>query len=219
MKKLVLFSALSLIAGAGFAQQETARVISVTPIMQQVSVPRQVCGTETITTTAPKSGAGAAMGAIAGGAIGNSMGQGSGKAAATVIGIVGGAILGDKIEGPDATQTQNVQRCTTQHVLENRIVSYSVVYEFGGKQYTVQMPQDPGPTIKLQLTPISAAPSPAVPVAVATPYPQTVTYPQTVVVSEPYPAVVSRPYYPGYVVRPSIYLNYSYGSYGHRHGH
>jgi hypothetical protein len=28
-----------------------------------------------------------------------------------------------------------------------------VTYEFAGKQYNVQLPSDPGPTIKLQITP------------------------------------------------------------------
>ena len=37
-------------------------------------------------------------------------------------------------------------------------MGYNMVYEFAGKQYTVQLPKDPGPTIKLQITPISAAP-------------------------------------------------------------
>lgn len=33
-------------------------------------------------------------------------------------------------------------------------MGYIVVYEYAGKQYTVQMPNDPGPTIRLQLTPV-----------------------------------------------------------------
>lgn len=212
MKNVALFSVLSLFAGLGFAQQETAHVVSVTPIMQQVSVPRQVCSNEAVTTVPQKSGAGAAMGAIAGGAMGNAIGQGSGRAAATMIGLVGGAILGDRIEGSDAPQVQNVQRCSTQHVLENRIANYNVVYEFGGKQYTVQMPYDPGSTIKLQLTPMSAAPSNAQVAAVtAYPAPRTV-YAPTVV----YPAAMQGYYDPGLVVRPSVYFDYSYGNYGHR---
>ena len=75
-----------------------------------------------------------------------------------MIGVIGGAIAGDKVEGPQAAQTQTQQTCTTQQVYENRLMGYNVVYEFAGKQYTVQLPKDPGPTIKLQVTPISAAP-------------------------------------------------------------
>tara|TARA_B110000503_G_scaffold103832_1_gene154983 strand:- start:143 stop:571 length:429 start_codon:yes stop_codon:yes gene_type:complete len=84
------------------------------------------------------------------------MGNGSGKAAATALGLFGGAILGDRIEGSPGAHMQTVQRCTTQNVFENRIMHYNVVYEFNGKQYNVQMPSDPGPTIRLQVTPMSA---------------------------------------------------------------
>lgn len=157
MKKLAFISALVVSTTPVWAQQEVAKVISVTPIMQQFSVPKQVCTNETVVTGQQKSGAGALMGGIAGGAMGNAVGGGNGKAAATLIGLVGGMLVGDAIEGSGTPQTQNVQRCTNQYVLENRITSYSVIYEFGGKQYTVQMPNDPGPTIKLQLTPVSSA--------------------------------------------------------------
>jgi uncharacterized protein YcfJ len=139
--------------------QERGRVISTTPVVQQVAVPRQVCTTEQVTTQGQtKSGAGALIGAIAGGAMGNAVGQGSGRAAATAIGLFSGAIVGDKIEGGQAVaQTQNVQRCTTQTFYENKPVAYNVVYEFNGKQYQVQMAQDPGPFVNLQVTPVGTA--------------------------------------------------------------
>ena len=137
--------------------QEVGRVISSPPIIQQVAVPRQVCNNEQVVSGGQKSGAGAAMGAIAGGAIGNSMGQGSGRAAATMLGLFGGAILGDKIEGPGTPEVRNVQNCSQQMFYENRTMAYNVVYEFAGKQYTVQMPQDPGPTVRLQITPMAPA--------------------------------------------------------------
>jgi uncharacterized protein YcfJ len=139
---------------------EIGKVISSTPIIQQVAVPRQVCGNEQVVTPGQKSGAGAAMGAIAGGAVGNSMGQGSGRAAATMLGIFGGAILGDKIEGPGPSEVRHVQNCTQQMFYENRTMAYNVVYEFAGKQYTVQMPTDPGPTVRLQVTPVAPPPVP-----------------------------------------------------------
>ena len=147
-------------AGTGFAQQETARVISTTPVLTQVAVPRQVCSQQQVQVQSQKSGAGGIMGAVAGGAIGNSMGGGDGRAIATLIGVIGGAMLGDKIEGPTQTQTQNVQSCTTQTFYETRTTAYNVVYEYGGKQYSVQMPQDPGPTLRLQITPIAAPSQP-----------------------------------------------------------
>lgn len=151
-------SALGLTSGA--QAQEIGKVISSTPVIQQVAVPRQVCNENQVVTPGQKSGAGAVMGAIAGGAVGNQVGQGSGRAIATMIGIVGGAALGEKIEGPGTPEVRHVQNCTTQNFYENRTMGYNVVYEYAGKQYTVQMPQDPGPTVRLQVTPMVPPPSP-----------------------------------------------------------
>jgi uncharacterized protein YcfJ len=73
---------------------------------------------------------------------------------ATVLGVVGGAMLGDKIEGEKPPRTQIVQNCTNQTAYETRITGYQVVYEYAGKRYTVEMPRDPGPTVTLQVTPV-----------------------------------------------------------------
>ena len=156
MKKIVLLSMLSTVA-AVCAAQETARVVSSTPVITQVAVPRQVCSNQQVQVQSQKSGAGGILGAVAGGAIGSNIGGGDGRAVATLLGILGGAMLGDRIEGGGQTQTQNVQNCSTQTFYENRTTAYNVVYEFNGKQYSVQMPQDPGPTIRLQITPVAAS--------------------------------------------------------------
>ena len=155
MKKLFILSAALVTSGLSLAQtQDMGHVLSATPILQQVGVPRQVCNTEQVAVQQPKSGGGAILGAIAGGAMGNAVGGGSGKAAATMLGLIGGAVVGNNLEGSPASQSQEVQRCTTQTFLETRTVAYQVAYEFAGKHYTVQMPRDPGPTIRLQITPI-----------------------------------------------------------------
>ena len=161
MKKLVLLSVALGTSGLSLAQQEQGRVISTTPIIQQVTVPRQVCSPEQVTTQQPKSGAGALMGAIAGGAMGNAVGGGNGKTAATMLGLIGGAVVGDSIEGAPQTQTQTVQRCRMQNFYENRTVAYNVAYEYAGKQYSVQMPYDPSPSIALQITPVISNSHPA----------------------------------------------------------
>ena len=79
------------------AAEITGRVISSTPVVEQIAVPRQVCSGQTVTTEAPKSGAGFALGALAGGAAGNAIGNGSGRAVATFIGLVGGGLLGNQV--------------------------------------------------------------------------------------------------------------------------
>jgi uncharacterized protein YcfJ len=155
MRKLLILTAAVAANGMALAQ-EVGRVISSTPIIQQVGVPRQVCTTEQVAVQQPKSGAGAVMGAIAGGAMGNAVGGGTGKVAATMLGIFGGAVLGDRVEGAPQSQLQAMQRCGVQTVYENRPVAYNVVYEYAGRQYSVQMPHDPGPTIQLQVTPVGA---------------------------------------------------------------
>jgi uncharacterized protein YcfJ len=158
----------------GAVAQETGRVISSTPVIQQVAVPRQVCTNTQVATQGQKSGAGALMGAIAGGTVGNNVGAGSGRTAATMLGVLGGAILGDKVEGAPAPEVRTVQNCTNQVFYENRTTGYHVVYEFAGKQYTVQMPTDPGPTVRLQITPVAAPPVttyPATPMGTPAPAP------------------------------------------------
>lgn len=214
MKKSVLLPCLGLLAALGAQAQEVGRVLASTPVIQQVAVPRQVCGNPQVVVQQPHSGAGSLMGAIAGGAVGNAIGDGSGRAAATMLGVIGGAVLGNRIEGA-GSQVQNMARCTTQTFHENRAVAYNVTYEYAGRQYTVQMPQDPGPTIRLQVTPVgvlSTGPGYAQPYAggLGT---TTITSATTV-----YP-----PPYPGYYVRPSypvgVFLNFGYGSHRHRHSH
>ncbi len=213
MKKALVLSTLA--AAAGFAAVPAsamdilARVISSTPVVQQVAVPRQVCSNQPVITQSPNSGAGALMGAIAGGAAGNAIGNGGGRAVATVIGLVGGAMIGDRIEGSN-NQVQNMQQCTTQTYYENRPSHYNVVYEYQGTQYSTQMANDPGQYVRLQVTPVGAmAPAPQTfqsapqqPQAYSQPIPvqpayveQSPTYVQPAYVQPVvYPAIVTRPY-------------------------
>lgn len=206
-----------LLCTAGWAQaQEIGNVLSRTAVYQQVAVPRQICSQTPVAVQNPSSGGGALMGAIAGGAVGSQIGGGTGQALATMAGMIGGAMMGDRIENPGA-QIQNQTSCTTQGVYENRLVGYNVVYEYAGKQYTVQLPQDPGPTLQLQVTPVGMsqpAESPSLPAAVMAPQPTTViTQPAVVYMPSP----VYRPWPPVYT---SVNLGWgwNYGG-GHHRGH
>ena len=169
---LLLFMAVS---GFGVWAQELGRVISSTPVVQQMAVPRQVCTTEQVGWQQPNSGAGALIGAIAGGVLGNAAGQGAGRAAATAIGAVGGAVLGDRLEGNPTVRFENVQRCSVQNFYESKTVAFDVLYEYAGKQYSVQTPTDPGPTIALHIAPIASVPPPQVTTSTTVVQP-TVTY-------------------------------------------
>lgn len=215
MKKLLVLLA-ALVASGVCGAQEFGRVISSTPVIQQMAVPRQVCGTEQVVVQPQKSGAGALMGAIAGGAMGNAIGSGGGQAAATMLGLFGGAILGDRVEGAPLSQVQNMQRCTTQTFYESRTVAYNVVYDYAGKQYSVQMPSDPGPTLALQINPVGASTQMAAPSSPA-------YYAQQPVYEPPAQVMMAPPVYPGYYARPSyppvsLELNFDTG-YGYRGGH
>jgi uncharacterized protein YcfJ len=152
-----LFTAGALCGLNAQAQEILARVITSTAVIQQVAVPRQVCNTAAVVSEAPKSGAGAAIGAIAGGAMGNAVGNGNGRALATMIGLVGGAVVGNNVEG-SRSQVQNVQQCSMQTSYENRTMHYDVVYEYADKRYSIQMPNDPGQYVRLSVTPVGTLP-------------------------------------------------------------
>jgi uncharacterized protein YcfJ len=241
MKKSVLFTAVGVLSAFGSVAlaQESGRVISSTPVIQQAAVPRQVFSYQPMAMQQPNTGAGGVIGGLAGGAIGNQIGHGDGRAAATILGVVGGALLGNRIESNgNAPQVQNVQNCTTQTSYENRTVGYNVVYEYAGRQYTTQMANDPGPTVQLQVTPMggSAASqaadnysSSATPgVIVAPPVAQTgQPVAQIVGVAPPvvYPAAYpAYPAYPAYYASPYFYppigisLGFGFSS-GHHHRH
>lgn len=198
--------------------QDVGRVISSTPVMQQVAMPQRVCQTQQVVVQEPNSGAGAVIGMIAGAALGQaSGGRRSDRAAASAIGAFGGALLGNAIEGNREPELRDVQRCGTQTSYETRVVGYNVVYEFGGRQYSVQMPQDPGPTIRVNVTPVGAVTNTP---SYTTVQPAPVyVQPAPVVVSDPvvYPVYSPRPYY----VRPAIgvSLEFGNGGWGHRHGY
>ena len=63
---------------------------------------------EEIATQVGDSGGGAALGAVIGGVLGNQVGHGGGRAAATALGLFGGAVVGDKVERNNAAAASNV---------------------------------------------------------------------------------------------------------------
>jgi len=250
MKQAILLSAMGALAtfATSSGAQEVGRVISSTPVIQQVAVPRQVCSGQPVAVQQPSSGGGAVIGAIVGGLLGNTIGHGMGRAAATGVGMVAGAAVGDNIEGR-GNYAQAAPLCSTQTYYENRTVGYNVQYEYAGKQHSVQLPYDPGPTIRLQLTPIGAggavpdtagapltSPGSGAPPVIVAPPVRAVGQPVAQVVGVPspmvYPAEYSpsyyapsyAPYYAPYYASPYFYppisLSLGFGfSGGHRHGH
>lgn len=216
MKRVYVLTGSLLFAGLCAAQDE-GLVISTTPVVQKVAVPRQVCTSEQVAVQQPKRGAGAAIGAVAGGIVGNAAGHGSG--AATVLGAIGGAVIGDRIEEAPPAEVREVQRCGTQTFYENRTVAYDVEYEYANKRYRVQMPYDPGQTIALRVSPADlgepGAPPPQPIVTVP-------AEPARVVVVPPPPVYYVRPYpYYPYYYYPSVgvQLRYGYGGGYRYHGH
>lgn len=210
---LPLLGLTPLFAIAQQTPQEMARVLSSTPVTQQVPVPQQVCTNSQVLLPAPKSGAGAAMGAIAGGAIGSQIGGGAGKALAIGAGMIGGALLGDRIEGQPAPIAQPVTSCMRQVVYENQLVGYNVVYEYAGRQYTTQTGAPPGEWMPIQISPAASPPAQVI----ATPPP-----PAPVVVAQPvittYLPVIYSP--PPYYYGPGISIRYGYShGWGGRHWH
>lgn len=74
---------------------------------------------------------------------------------------------------------------------------FNVVYEYAGKQYTVQLPQDPGAYVTLQINPTFSASTPAPPLAPA---------PQVIYLQSP-PQVLSNPVYVMPYPSPYYYSN------------
>jgi uncharacterized protein YcfJ len=226
MKQTILFSALGLLA-FGAAAQEVGQVISSTPVVQQVAVPRQYCNQGApMVTQAPTSGAGGVIGALIGGGLGSAVGAGAGHAAAIVGGTVLGAIVGNNAEANQNRYVQSVPTCTSETAYENRTVAYNVVYEYAGRQYSTQLPYDPGSTLRLQVSPAGASGSVAQAGVITAPPVQgtttvittaqpAVVYQQPYAVYPAYPAPAYYPYYQPYYPPVGVSLGFVFGG-GHR---
>ena len=159
-------------------------------------------------------------------------------ASATLSGIAGAQEIGKvlsstpvlkRVTEPRSTcvnEADGRQRCRTEMVTEDRNIGYKVVYEYAGRQHTVQLPFPPGPTIELDVTPSAQVQSASVPANAASFAPEPVyverTYREPVYIERDYYPARSY-YYPGYYASPiypllGVALGYTWGRGGFR-GH
>lgn len=164
-KSLLLTSLITALSSPAFAYQDSAPVISATPIYQSVNEPRRECWMEHTGYEPPayrereRNYGGAILGAIVGGVVGHQFGKGGGKDAATAIGAATGAIVGDNIDndghrGPPAYargRPHPEQRCRSVDNWTQRLTGYNVTYRYNGQDYTVVMPYDPGRTVRVNV--------------------------------------------------------------------
>jgi uncharacterized protein YcfJ len=150
---LAFFGSLSAAAAADF--EDYARVMSVTPQVEQVNYPQQDCHTEYVPVQRQSRGMGGSIvGGLAGGIIGNQVGGGSGRTVATAAGAIAGAIVGDRMENNNGAvvEQQPVNRCRTVDNWQTRTNGYAVTYDYRGHTYTSVMPYDPGERLRVHVS-------------------------------------------------------------------
>lgn len=146
-------------AATGAAQaadfDDSARVIAVTPQVEQFNHPRQECQTSYIQEQRQPSRnvGGSILGGLAGGLLGSQVGGGNGRTVAAAAGAITGAIVGDRMENRDGYVVERpVQQCRQVDHWESRNNGYAVTYEYHGRNYTTVMPYDPGERVRLHVS-------------------------------------------------------------------
>ena len=163
MKRLALIPLLATAAIGLHAETyvDNARVRSVQPQYENVSVPRQECSSRWVNETrridAPREYGGAVIGGVAGALLGNQVGNGHGREAATALGAVLGAFTGDRVANRDRVdQYEQVPRevtsCRMVNDVQQRLTGYQVSYEYRGQQFTALLPQNPGPNLQVRVS-------------------------------------------------------------------
>ena len=167
MKHSVIFSLVTLLAASAQAQtfNDTARVRTVNPQYENVSVPRNECTNQWVTEQQPVASSrnygGLALGGIAGAALGNQIGGGRGRQAATAVGAVVGALAGEHLANQNGLggyqqaaplQQRQVQSCRTVNDVQSRLTGYQVEYEYRGQVYNTVMRENPGRTLAVRVS-------------------------------------------------------------------
>jgi len=162
MKRLALVSLLATAAVGVHAETyiDNARVSSVDPQYESVSVPRQECSSRWVTETRRAGGrdyGGAVLGGVAGALLGNQVGNGHGREAATALGAVVGAFTGDNMANRDRwDQYEQVPRevttCRAVNDVQARVVGYQVNYEYRGQHFATVMRENPGQFVQVRVS-------------------------------------------------------------------
>lgn len=156
-RKIVGGLVLACLAGMATASefQDTAQVVSVTPSYSEVNRPSQDCRYENVPVRGGRERGlgGAIIGGIAGGILGNQVGGGHGREAATAVGAVTGALVGDRIDNRDnEPRYREVEHCRTVDHWERVPQGYRVTYRYQGKTFTQMMSYDPGDTVRVRVS-------------------------------------------------------------------
>ncbi|MFV8816950.1 glycine zipper 2TM domain-containing protein [Haliea sp. E17] len=134
-----------------------ADVVSVAPVTERISNPREECENVVVTRQKPVQDqhriAGTLIGAVGGALAGDALGGGGKNTGAKVAGAVVGGYTGNKVQenmqAGDTYQTTE-RRCNTVQDVSERTVAYNVTYELNGETGKVQMDYDPGATIPVR---------------------------------------------------------------------
>jgi uncharacterized protein YcfJ len=141
-------------AGKTLTRPEHGDVVRVSPRIERVDTPREVCRDVTTTRYVRREdnlNNGTLIGALVGGAVGNRHG-GSNRDAATVLGAVAGGFAGREIDRRKVRSepvTRTTRRCSTVADVQEKIAGYDVTYEVDGERRTVLMDRDPGDRVRL----------------------------------------------------------------------
>lgn len=156
-----LATMLALSSGAAMADyghqyRDRAKVVSSTPVYEQINEPRRECWTEYESREVYRNGnntGGAILGAVVGGLVGSTVGKGNGKIAAAAVGAATGAVVGDRWNdrGGYASEERPVERCRVTDNYRQEIVGYDVVYRYNDRDYSTRLPYDPGKWINLDV--------------------------------------------------------------------
>jgi uncharacterized protein YcfJ len=163
MKRLALVSLLATAVVGVHAETffDNARVRSVDPQYESVTIPRNECTSQWVTEARRIGGAhnygGVVIGGVAGALLGNQVGKGHGREAATAVGAVVGAFAGDRIANRDRIEQyeetpREVTSCRTVNDVQTRIAGYRVGYEYRGQRYTTMMRENPGPNLQVRVS-------------------------------------------------------------------
>jgi uncharacterized protein YcfJ len=169
MKRPVIICLTTLLAAGVQAQtfNDTARVRTVNPQYENVSVPRNECTNQWVTEQQPTAASsrnygGLAIGGIAGAVLGNQIGGGSGRQAATAVGAVVGALAGEHLARQNSfgggyqqaapLQQRQVQSCRTVNDVQSRVTGYQVEYEYRGQVYSTVTRENPGRTMAVRVS-------------------------------------------------------------------